>query len=96
VFTGEIAGDTKPAVTPIVVSSKKHELEKAEAATGSVAARMDVESTEDSGSLFQIVQMKLVRRARYCAPIAEGKSEAAEVGTHLEIYDISFAGHHAT
>jgi hypothetical protein len=57
---------------------------------------MDFESTEDSGSLFQIVQMKLVRRARYCAPIAEGKGKAAEVGIHLEIYDISLAATRAT
>jgi hypothetical protein len=62
---------------------------KAKAATVSVAARMDFESTEDFRSLLQIVQMNLVRRARYCAPIAERKCEAAEVGSHLEIYDIT-------
>jgi hypothetical protein len=50
---------------------------------------MDFESTEDFRSLLQIVQMNLVRRARYCAPIAERKCEAAEVGSHLEIYDIT-------
>jgi len=43
---------------------------------------MDFESTEILRSLVQIVQMKLVRRARYCAPIAERKHEAAEVSSH--------------
>jgi hypothetical protein len=59
---------------------------------------MDFESTEDSGSLLQIVQiqMKLVRRARYCAPIAERKHEAAEVCCHPELYDISSPRPHAT
>jgi hypothetical protein len=46
---------------------------------------MDFESTEDFRSLLQIVQMNLVRRARYGAPIAERKPEAAEVGCHLDI-----------
>jgi hypothetical protein len=45
---------------------------------------MDFESTEDFRSLFQIVQMSLVRRVRYGAPVAEGKCEAAEVGCHLD------------
>jgi hypothetical protein len=43
---------------------------------------MDFESTETFRSLLQIVQRMLVRRARYCAPIAERKPEAAEVGCH--------------
>jgi hypothetical protein len=72
------------------------QLQKARAATVSVAARMDFESTEDVRSLPQIVQMKLVRRARYCAPIAERKREAAEVGFHLEIYDITLPVSYAT
>jgi hypothetical protein len=42
---------------------------------------MDVVSTE----YCQIVQMSLVRRARYCAPIAEGKAEAAELFSHLAL-----------
>jgi hypothetical protein len=50
---------------------------------------MDVESAEVSRSLLQIVQMKLVRRARYRAPIAAGKCETAEGGSHLAFYDIS-------
>src|ERR1039458_3112365 len=50
---------------------------------------MDVESAEVSRSLLQIVQMKLVRRARYCAPIAAGKRETAEGCSHLAFYDIS-------
>jgi hypothetical protein len=41
---------------------------------------MDLESTEKT----VIVQMNLVRRVRYCAPIAEGKFKAAEVGCHPE------------
>jgi hypothetical protein len=57
---------------------------------------MDFESAEDSGSLLQIVQVKLVRQARYGAPIAEGKGKEAGFGFHLEIYDISFAGPRAT
>jgi len=40
--------------------------------------------------------MKLVRRARYCSPIAVRKREAAEVCCHLEFYDISSPNAHAT
>src|ERR1700733_7120271 len=40
--------------------------------------------------------MKLVRRARYCAPIAERKSKAAEVSCHLVFQDISFRRRCAT
>src|SRR5208283_1608937 len=40
--------------------------------------------------------MSLVRRARTCAPDAEGKREAAEGGCHLDVYDISFPRFHAT
>jgi len=83
-LTGEVIGDIKPAVTLIGSVLRTCQLHKAKAATGSVAARMDVESTEDFRSLLQIVQMKLVRRVRYCAPIAESKY-AAEICCHLEI-----------
>ena len=89
-MTGKIAGDVKGAVTLIVAVLRVQPPNIAKAATGSVAARVGVESTEDSRSLLQIVQMKLVRRVRYCAPIAERKREAAEVGCHLEVYDITF------
>jgi hypothetical protein len=57
---------------------------------------MDFESTEDSGSLQQIVQRMLVRRARYWLPIAERKHEAAEPGCHPVHYDIAFPHSHAT
>jgi hypothetical protein len=40
--------------------------------------------------------MNLVRRARYCAPIAERKPEAAEVGRHPDFYDISSCNPGAT
>jgi hypothetical protein len=57
---------------------------------------MDFESTEVSGSLQQIVQRMLIRRARYGAPIAERKHEAAEIGCHPVHYDIAFSRSHAT
>src|ERR1700742_1464276 len=46
---------------------------------GRVAARMDVESTE----AVAISQMKLLRRCRYCAPIAENKRNSAGLKNHL-------------
>jgi hypothetical protein len=75
-------GDTKPAVVLIVSILRITSLYKAKAATVRVAARMDFGSTEILRSLVQIVQMKLVRRARYCAPIAKRKPDAAEVSSH--------------
>ncbi len=39
----------------------------------------------------RILQRKLLRRARYCAPIAERKPEAAEVGCHPALYLTSWA-----
>ena len=57
---------------------------KTKAATGKVAARVDVESTETS----DISQMKLLRRARYSAPIAEKKRNSAG-RNHLAIQDTS-------
>src|SRR5277367_3788004 len=41
---------------------------------------MDVESTE----LFRFRQMKLLRRGRYCAPIAENKRNSAGLKNHRE------------
>jgi hypothetical protein len=38
---------------------------------------MDSNQLKDYGSLVQIVQMKLLRRARKAAPIAEGKYDSA-------------------
>jgi hypothetical protein len=52
---------------------------KTKAATRRVAARMDVESTE----LSEFRQMKLLRRGRYCAPIAENKRKSAGLRIHL-------------
>ena len=40
--------------------------------------------------------MSLVRRARYCAPIAEGKDKRAEAGCHPAFYDITFGRSVAT
>jgi hypothetical protein len=43
---------------------------------------MDVESTE----LSDLCQMKLLRRGRYCAPIAENKRNSAGLKNHLETH----------
>jgi hypothetical protein len=50
---------------------------KTKAATRLVAARMDSNQLKDFGSLLQIVQMKLLRRARKAAPIAGRKYDSA-------------------
>jgi hypothetical protein len=79
-----------------VLSSIQLKCKKAKAATGLVAARMDVDSTETCRSYYQIIQMSLLRRTRHCTPVAEGKPEAAEVGIHLVFHDKTFSRRRAT
>src|ERR1700677_3452145 len=66
--------NTHKSVTPAISSYTKQKPR-----LGRVAARMDVESTEATA----ISQMKLLRRCRYCAPIAENKRNSAGLKNHL-------------
>jgi hypothetical protein len=81
VLMGETIGDVKFAVTlilfPPYANAQSKSRDRWVAASHGFRIKLKF-----PGSLLQIVQMSLVRRARYCAPIAEGKREAAGAGCH--------------